>query len=173
MSVTINTVPTGVNAAGNFQAWWVSGKTDPNSLVLADLTGANSLVIGCFLTEHFEADAAQDAEEDDRACLLEPLETPGTVKWSISDITYVIDPQNPLSDSNAAYAEMIQDASGLIVIRYGLPRTVAPAAGQIFDVYGVTLGPQRKQPMTRGTKIRAKQKPFLSSGRVQDKALSA
>lgn len=176
MTVTVTTVPQGVPAKGNFQAWWVTGVTDMSTLSVADLLDeATSLPIGCFLTEHFEADASEDTEEDDRACLLEPLETPGAAKWSISDITYVTDPQNPASVTNEATVRMPDGAEGLIVVRRGISSKILPSATppQYVDIFSVTLGVQRPQPMTRGTKIRIKQKPFLSGGRLANHQLLA
>lgn len=174
MSPVITNVPPGFRSDGKYQAWFMPGITDPADVIVSAFALPTTVRVGCYFTEHPEPEANTETIEDDRACLAMPGESRGATTRTINDLTYIYDVQNPESVSNAAYAAMPEGAVGALVMRYGLDSGDDPAAGQFFDIYIVELGARRKLPLTRNTKGRVAQKPFvIAGGYTEDHELAA
>ena len=170
------TVPPGFISDASMRVWWVPLANLANPAtpgVAAALNATTSLDITCYLTGDFAPDASVATITDDRVCLKQILEDVGAVTWSVDEIQYIYDVQNPASVSNKAYAAMVGGSSGYYVARYGMDYDTAPAASQKGDVIPVKLGPQVKLPVTRNTKGKVKQKPFVNGPVLQDVALVA
>ncbi|CAN7196789.1 hypothetical protein [Knoellia sp. LjRoot47] len=168
-------VPPGFDAGGMFQAWFIPGATSVASVSVADLLEADTVQVGCYFTTPPEPTAATETIEDDRACLRDPGQSRGSTTWTINDLEYIYDVQNPASVSNKAYAAMTEGSEGVLVMRYGIESGNAPVATtQFVDAYAIELGPQRKLPLTRNTKGRVSQAVFVKpGGRAKDLALTA
>ena len=170
------TVPPGFISDASLRVWWVPLANLANPAapgVAAALNAATSLDITCYLTGDFAPDASVATITDDRVCLKQILEDVGAVTWSVDEMQYIYDVQNPASVSNKAYAAMTSGSSGYFVARYGMDYDTAAAAAQKVDVIPVKLGPQVKLPVTRNTKGKVKQKPFVNGPLLQDVALVA
>ena len=170
------TVPPGFISDASLRVWWVplANLTNPATVSVASaLNAATSLDITCYLTGDFAPDASVATITDDRVCLKQILEDVGAVTWSVDEMQYIYDVQNPASVSNKAYAAMVGGSSGYYVARYGMDYDTAPAASQKGDVIPVKLGPQIKLPVTRNTKGKVKQKPFVNGPVLQDVAFVA
>ena len=136
-------IPPGVKADGSTTVWWVPSLADEKLPTTAEVNGATSLNITCYLGAD-GIDPTFDAEtfEVRRFCMKEAQESEGTVKWTIDDIHYVWDPQNPESATSKAYEVMEEQLSGYFVIRYGKDMEDNPDAA-VADrvwVYSSRLG---------------------------------
>lgn len=136
-------IPPGVRADGSTTVWWVPTLTNPAQPTTAEINGATALNITCFLGAD-GIDPSFDAEtfEVRRFCMKETQESEGTVKWTIDDIHYIWDPQNPESESSKAFTVMAEQLSGFFVIRYGKDMEDNPDA-EVADrvyVYKTRLG---------------------------------
>lgn len=170
-----DTVPTGFDADGSQRIWLVlkADLADPTVISAAFLESVDAQDVTCYLTAAFAPDATVATVTDDRVCLKQPLESPGTTTWAIENLEYVYDVQNAASESNKVYALAKEGTDAYLISRYGMDVDTAPAALQKVDVYPVKLGPQVKLPATRNTKGRVSQKPFVNGPRLEDVALTA
>lgn len=169
-------IPPGVDAEGSVKVAWVPALTTPASPKLTELTATGALDISCYLVDdNFKPSAEQETSEDKRLCTKEVFETLGRVKWSIDNLIYVWDPQDPDSVSNKAKAAMQQGLTGFLVARWGKDVEAFPdfAVGDIVDVFTVGLGPQVPQPPEANSKLKVSQKPTVNGPVYQDRALVA
>lgn len=167
------TVPAGIVADGSLRVWVCTTVANTSApAVAAELNAGTSVPLAEY-TAGFAPDASVATITDDRLALSVVLEDKGVATWSIEEVTYVIDPQTPASTSNKLYAALPEDSTRYLVARYGLPYDTAPAAGQRVDVFVVKCGPPVKLPPERNSKLRAKQKLFITQQPVRDVALVA
>lgn len=152
-------IPPGVDSDGADLLAFVKTLADPSAPTSTELADPTATLFACYLTGTFEANADQETNEDKRYCSPDVAESPGKVKWSISELEYIADPQNPESVSNKAAMALVEGTSGYIVRRMGKDVENNPAfeAGDIVEVYSVTLGPQVFLPGEAGQKVRIKQ----------------
>lgn len=168
------TVPPGFLADANIRVWFVPTIADPAAPKIAtELNAASAIDMTCYLTTQIAPNADVATVTDDRMCLRQVLEDMGTVTYSIDELQYVYDVQNPVSISNKLYAALPMGTSGFIVIRYGKDVDVAPATTDKVDVYPVRWGPQIKMPGERNSKAKVRQKPFVNGPKQTDVALVA
>lgn len=160
-------VPPGYVADASLRVWYVTALANPAApSVSTEINAGTTVDITCYLTNGFNPDASAATINDDRLCLAVVLEDKGVVTWTLDDLNYIWDPQNPASISNKAYAALAEDNVGFFVARYGLNVDTAAAAAQKGFVYPVKLGTQVPLPPTRNTKGQVKQKAFIN-GPVQ------
>lgn len=168
------TVPPGFLADANIRVWFVTTLLDPAAPKIAtEINAVSSVDMTCYLTTQIAPNADVATVTDDRMCLRQVLEDMGSVTYSIDELMYVYDVQNPASISNKLYAALPMGTTGFIVIRYGIDVDVAPVAStQKVDVYPVRWGPQIKMPGERNTKAKVRQKPFVTGPKQTDVALA-
>lgn len=169
MSTT--SVPPGFVADATLRVWFVTTLADPAAPTLAEINATTSIDATCFFTNGFDPDATSATISDDRLCLKVVLEDKGSTTWTMNELNYIFDVQNPLSVSNKLYAALKENTSGFFVGRYGMDVDEDPSAGDIVDVIPVKMGTQVKLPPERNTKGRVKQKPFVNGPVQQDVVL--
>lgn len=169
-------VPAGVPAEGSVLVTWVPTLADPNAPTLTELNATGSLNLTCYITEQNFKPSADDATgTDPRLCSKQVFETLGAATWSIDNIIYVLDPQNPESESNKAYAALKRGTRGFLVVRWGKDVEEFPTfvAADVVDVFPVQLGSQVKQPPEANSVLKVSQKPVVTGPVVEDVALAA
>jgi hypothetical protein len=168
------TVPPGFVADASLRVWFVTSLANPSApSVASELNAGTTVDATCYFTNGFNPDASIATISDDRLCLAQVIEDKGTVTWSMDDLNYIYDVQNPASVSNKLYAALAENTTGYFVARYGMSVDTAAAAGQKVDVIPVKMGPKVKLPPERNTKGRVKQKPFVTGPVLQDQSLAA
>lgn len=168
------TVPPGFLADANITVLFVTTMANTAAPDLStEINAISTIDMTCYLTAQLSPAADEQTSTDDRMCLRQALEVPGTITYSIDELQYVYDVQNPSSLSNKLYAAVPRGTSGYIVIRYGVDVEEPFAAGDIVDVYPVEWGQQIKMPGERNTKAKVRQKPFVVGVYQQDVALVA
>lgn len=142
------TFPDGIEARGTGAVFLAPAVADPLAPKLTEYNAATAVNISCDLMG-FETTAEQSKVATTRYCLKQESEALGTVKYGISDITVVYDPQAPTSAEYKAYkALMGANKNWYLFDRRGVDSTTALAVGQIGDVYQITIGAVRREPIT-------------------------
>jgi hypothetical protein len=169
------TVPAGVPADGFVSVKFVPAIADVAApSVATDINAAGSEDISCLLTKSgFAPGGEAQTITDDRLCSKQVFEDYGSVTYTIDNLIYVYDVQNPTSESNKAYAALPPGTAGYLVARWGKDVDTAWAAGDIVDIYPVKMGPQIKQAPEANSKLKVSQKPFVTGPVVHDVALAA
>lgn len=170
MSISI---PEAVSSDQTITTWWVPTIVDKSAPKVTELTAVSALNVECYLKSRFHAAKTVEEVEDWRSCLRVSLATPGSQKVSIDPLTFIIDPQNQASVSNKAYAAFAEGTDGFLVVRYGVLASVAPAIGQIVDVYPVTVASRKKNLPERNSQLTGEATFMLRDIHVEDVALVA
>ena len=168
-------IPPAIDAEGAVKVFFVPALADPAHPTLAELSGAGSLEISCYLTKDgFGISADDDKSTDERLCTKEVYEVLGRAKWQIENLVYIWDPQgSAASVSNKAYAAMKRGTQGYLVVRWGKDVELALAVADIVDVFPVTLGTQIPQKPEANSKLKVEQSVIVSGKVQRDKALVA
>lgn len=165
-------IPPGVSADGSVKVQFVTTLADPAAPKLAtEINAVSSVEASCLLTKDgFTPNAETSEASDERLCSKQLFEDYGTVTYTLEELTYIYDVQNPASDSNALYAAVPEGTLGNLIVRWGQDADEDWAVGDVVDVYPVKMGPQIKQPPETNSKLKVKQKPFVV-GNVQTDVL--
>lgn len=175
MSVQPLTIPPGVPADGRVKVQFTLSIADLAApSVATDIKAATAVEASCYLTrDGFSPNAEPQAVTDERLCSKQIFEDYGSITYSIDNLIYIYDQQNPDGDSNKLYAAMVKGTVGFLVVAWGKDAAEDWAAGDIVDIYPVKLGPQVKQPPEANSKLKVNQKPFVNGAVVEDVALAA
>lgn len=174
MSVTILEIPPGIPSDGTVKVAWVpdGGFADYTAPTLAELQVAGVTDLSCLLMQDgFGEEAEEGTNTDRRLCSKQAYTLGGTVTWTIQDLRYVYDVQNPESPTNAAYAALAPGTKGFLVARWGKDAAVDFAGGDVIDVFPAELGVQRKQAPEANSELKVLQRPRVTGNKVTDVTL--
>lgn len=174
MAVAVQEIP-GVVADGMVKVAWVLAIANTGAPKLAtEIKAATSVEdITCWITNAFTPNAELQMIEDRRMCSKQTFQSIGTVMWSIEELNYLFDPQNPGSENNKVYEAMVDGQIGFLVVGWGKDAEEDWAIGDVVDVFPVELGPRVPMPPESNSKLRVKQKPSVIGNVVRDVALVA
>lgn len=133
------TIPPGVQSAGAQSVWLVPSTVNLSAVTLANLAAVGTLKISCLLLQGIEPGVDVSRKDIIRLCLSQPIEALGNVKDKLGNIDYVVDPQNPTSETNKLHAMAGNGFTGGLIIRNGLPDATAPAVTQYYDAYPIQM----------------------------------
>jgi hypothetical protein len=158
--------PVGVAANGNVKVVWVNTIADPTAPTATELNAAGGIDLSCVLTS-FGTGYSQDTTEDLRICSTLSFESPGSIKYTMDDIEYIVTPQDdsPTGENKAAI-QLTPGEVGFFVFRWGTDYSTAFAADDVVDVYPAALGGSAKI-YERNSKIRAKQGVIITAPGAQ------
>ena len=167
-------IPVGVPSDGMVKVAFVTSIGDLDAPSIAtDINAATSLEdFTCWLTT-FGVDASEQTREVFRFCSKQVFEDYGTVTYTVSDLVYVYDPQNPTSETNKVYTALKEGTRGFLVVGWGKDAEEEWAAGDVVDIYPVKVGAQRKQTPERNSELTVAQKPYVTGAIAEDRALAA
>lgn len=142
MTVTVVDVPPAVNADGFQTVWWADAIANVSAPSITEITSAvASLDLSCYLDKEWELYSSEQEEStDERFCSKETFSTPGVSKYTVGDLLYVVDPQNPQSLTSRASQILVGNKRGFLVIRRGKDQQIPAAVGDVVDVIPVQLG---------------------------------
>lgn len=167
----------GVSTQGNETVIYVPTLATPGTPKLTEVGAAVATALNLgFALRGFAPNAEQGTSEDVRLASVQTFESPGRVKPTIDDVTYVYDPQAVDQADNIHYDTLKPGVTGFLVDRRGIPATTAPAVGQLVDVYPIQCGAQRRvavDPSAEGGKFEIIQKFFITGTVEYDVALIA
>lgn len=160
--------PDGVATAGNEAVWFVPAIKDVTKPAITELTAGHPLQ--CAITT-FSTGADQGTVEDVRLCSTETYGSPGSISYKVDPLEYVYDPQKPEDVAKYGYyAAMKPNTPGFMVDRRGIPHGTPFKAGDVVDIYPITMGAQTRVPVEGGDKgggkFKTRQQMFIS-GPVQ------
>lgn len=165
-------IPTGVSSNGTVTVTWVPTLADPAAPTVAEITAGTD--ISCYLTTTgLGLSVDQTTTTARRLCSKDDYTIGGSKTWTLSDLQYVWDPQSLYTDTNDAYVALAPDSVGYLVIRWGKDAEEAAAAGDVVDVFSVTLQDQIPQTPEANSELYVNQ-PVIVSGAVhRDVTLAA
>lgn len=138
------TYPAGVTAQGNVKVLFTptASLTAPS---IAAITGVGSIDVSCFLQQGAWAPTseANKGTAPARLCDTRQFEKFGLTTESVSDLTYVVDPQAATgSDGKLAFEALVEGTGGYFVERLGSDAQDDFVAGEFVRVIPVIVGPQ-------------------------------
>lgn len=145
MTVVELNIPEGVSSNGNVRVDFVptfADYRDPQLTELAEATAQH-------LTAHIFAVAPTGSvtrKTKRRMGSKTAYELLGANEYTIDDLEYVYDVQNPTSETNEVYAALPEGTRGFLVFRWAEDVVADHVAGEFLDVFPVRLGPQNKMP---------------------------
>lgn len=179
------TFPEGVEGEGNLKVAFLPAIADVDEPSLAGDFGGAEIEVSCYLVGDGVSNhgGSQETRTDRRLCSRQVFESPGSITYTVGEITYVYDPQDPedAGGENEAYAELSVDRVGFLVLRWGVPYEDDYAIGDIIDIFPVILGAQFKNPPVIGagaggggtSKLTVRQTPYISGPATLDTAIVA
>lgn len=173
MTVATLNIPQGIPSDGNVRVDFVpeGGFADYTTPTATELSGATAQHLTCHIFPVAPTGTVQRNTKR-RMCSKQAYEILGSNEYTIDDIQYVYDVQNPEDDLNAAYAALVPGTKGFLVFRWGIDVAEAPAAAQVVDIFPVRLGPQNKMPPAENDELMVSQPVGISGDVVTDVALS-
>lgn len=174
MSIPTLGIPQGISSDGTIRADWVpeGGFADPSNPSAAEVMAASAQNLSCHLFS-VGVGATEARKEKRRLCSKQAYELLGATTWTIEDLEYVYDVQNPDSDTHQAYAALIPGSRGFLVLRYGMDAMEDPESGHVVDIVPARLGAQRKQPPVENDELTVMQSVVVTSDIIQDVELAA
>lgn len=170
MTTTVVDLP-GIDARGKGTVIFVPAIANINAPKLTELNAAGAVNLTCAIYG-WSPSAEQSTVERTKYCYTATVSSLGAPTYSIEPVIYDYDPQNiEDSDPYGYYAKLTPGTQGYIIDRRGLTKEVALAAGQIVDIYPVTLGVQGRVPIdatAEGEKLRITQTFAVSGDPVMD-----
>lgn len=167
-------IPAGVSSNATVRVTFVpdGGVANPAAPTVSELEAGTD--ISCHLmADGFNPGAEEATTDGRRLCSPQSYEIVGAIKFTIDDLVYVYDVQNPGSDTNAAYEALEPNTTGYLFVRWGLDVEEAWAAGQVVDGYEVRLSQRRKQQPEADNELKVAQKPSVLQRVAEDYALTA
>lgn len=167
------TIPPGVDAEGRRKVIF----TPTQSLSIAELSGATSVELSCYLTKNtIGVSAETERGTDERECTVEVFETLGKTTWTVEDLDYVWDPQAEAgATDNKAYEMLAPGTQGVLTLQWGIDVMEDLAAGSKVWQFPVTLGQQiPKTPEGNAAeKIKITQPVVVTGAILKDQVLVA
>lgn len=165
--------PQGVSSDGTVSAIYVPGAlTTPAEPKLTEVNAAGAQNLSCYIFAIGEG-ADQATKQKRRLCQKQSYTLLGPITYTIDEIQYVYDVQNPESETNAAYAALVPNSTGYLLVRWGIDAETPWAVGDIVDVFPVRLGVQRKLTPEENDELMAAQQVAVIGNKVTDVALVA
>lgn len=175
MSVTF---PEAVKAQGNVSVTVVPKgalTAPPTSLATINTTGVN-VSMYFFSGAGMPSKTTAVGEAPRRLGSKEVAQEFGTTSRAIADLSYVYDPQKPLTDPVNAAREVLTEGEGVwIYYRFGVDAETPLAATDIVDIWDAELGPQNKSMTGDGDfdQLNIVQSVISNTPPVEDVALTA
>ena len=175
MTISIIDLP-GIDARGKGTVIYVPAIANLHAPKVSELTDAVAVNLSSILYT-FNVTGEQSTVDRTKYCSTSIGQSLGAAKYKVDPMIYDYDPQNiEAADTYGYYSKLTPLSVGYLVDRRGLLCNVAPAAGQLIDIYPVQLGVQSRvaiDPTSEGEKLRISQAVAVISDPVFDIALVA
>lgn len=174
MSIAALELPPGIPSDGTVKVAFVPDGGFANYQVPTPAEVIAGQELSCHLMQDGYGESADEGTNTDRRlCSKEAYTIGGSVTWTITDLRYVYDVQNPDSLTHEAYAALAPGTKGYLVARWGKDAAEPWAAGDVVDVYPVQLGVQRKQTPEANSELKVLQTPRVYGTKATDVELAA
>lgn len=170
MSQTTLEIPQGVPSDGTVRVDFIpaGGIADGGlAALLAEVQAATAEMIGCHMFG-IGMGANTERKEKRRLCSKYKYELLGATTYTIDALQYIYDVQNDGSEANRAYEALSSDgdASGYLVVRWGMDAAEPLAEGQIVDIFAVRLGVQVKMAPEENDELQVTQEVVVQNQRI-------
>jgi hypothetical protein len=137
------TLPLSVPSDGTLTLLYVAALAIPASADLSsEINAVTSQELHGYITgDGFQTTGEQATVTDERIATTQTFEQPGRKSKSLT-VVYVHNPDSPAN--NEAYLTLAEGVMGYLLARYGVPRTQAWAAGDIYDAWPFVAGEPMK-----------------------------
>lgn len=139
--------PEATKAQGNTSVTVAQTVTTSGPLLATEIDAATSVDVSCFLYAGGAGTSSQSkGTAPDRLCSTDSFEQFGRTTYTVSDLSYVYDPQGaPEDPANAARTALTEGSDVWLVVRRGKSAQDDPyAVGDLVDLWHVRLGRQNK-----------------------------
>jgi hypothetical protein len=158
--------PASVESNGTVLVKFFTAFADVLHPKLSEINAAGALDLSCYLTgDGLNTDTNENNIEDPRLCSKQTFESPGDFSRTL-ELTYVFNPES--ADDDEARITLKRGVKGFIGIRWAVDADQAPAIGDIWDIFPVTMGVQRKQTPGRNSVHKIMQKPYVTGELAED-----
>lgn len=158
--------PQSVESNGTVLVLFLTALANPLLPKLSEMNASSGLDLSCYLTgDGLNTDTNENNIEDPRLCSKQTFESPGDFSRTL-ELTYVFNPEEPTDDE--ARLTLKRGVKGFVAIRWAVDADQVIAIGDIFDIYPVTMGAQRKQTPGRNSVHKIMQKPFVTGQLAED-----
>lgn len=174
MTVATLNIPPGIPSDGTVRVDFVpaGGFEDYTTPTVAEVTGATAQHLTCHIFPVAPTGTVQRNTKR-RMCSKQAYEILGSTEYTVEDIRYVYDVQNPESYTHEAYAALVPGIEGYLVFRWGIDVGADPEAEQVVDVFPVRLGPQIKLPPEENDELMTSQSVAITGDVATDVELAA
>ncbi|MFG2165516.1 phage tail tube protein [Micromonospora chersina] len=165
-------LPTSVPTDGTMRVDFVptiADRTAPKAATELGAAGAQELS-GYITGDGWAPSGEQATVTDERLASTQTFEQPGRKTKSLT-VTYVHNPDDVAN--NEAYLTLTEGVKGYLVVRWGVPRGTAWAAGDIVDVWPVTAGEPMKNYNGANSVHTATQRLFVTGDVISDAVVVA
>lgn len=167
--------PAGIDAAGKVSLWWFPAIVDLKNPTLAELGAGVNLSL---IVYDWDPNGTQGSTERSHYGSASVGTSLGRNKYDPAEILYDYDPQDVdgAEDEYEHYSTLIPGLTGVLGDRRGLTPDVAPAAGQVWDLFPAQLGARNRvavQASEEGAKLRVRQKIAIVGDVEQDVVIEA
>lgn len=158
--------PASVESNGTLLVLFLTTLVDVDAPKLSEMVAPSVVDLSCYITgDGLNTDTNENNIEDPRLCSKQTFESPGDFSRTL-ELTYVFNPESPSDDE--ARTTLTRGTKGFIAIRWAVDSEQAIAVGDIFDIYPVTMGAQRKRTPGRNSVHAIVQKPFVTGAMAED-----
>lgn len=146
MTVATLNIPPGTPSDGTVACWFVpeGGLVDYTAPTVVEVSATTAQALAAHLFGLGQGGTTARKEKR-RLGSKYNYEILGATTYTIEDLSYVYDVQNPTSETHAAYTALVPFTTGHLVVRWGIDAAEPPAEGDVVDVIPVRFGPQIKQ----------------------------
>jgi hypothetical protein len=152
-------LPRAVTTNGTVAAIIVNAFADYNAPKVSEMSAPGAAPVTFYITgDGLNPDVNENTVSDDRLGSKQVFESPGDYTLSLS-VTYVWNPKVPADDK--ARLALLRGTSTYCAIRWAVDAETPLAAGDMFDIYPISCGFQKKTLSGRNAVHKIEQKLFV------------
>ena len=166
--------PAGVASWKHQNVWFTTTIANVKAPSLVEvLSPTAGLDLSCFIDAAWGAFSAEQGKEaDERWCGVK-FESLSEVEYTVDELVYVTDPQNPLSDTSRASAILAEGQRGFLVFRRGVHMDTELKVGDVVDILAVQLGAATPEKAEKGAPIKNRQTVAVVGSVARDVKMAA
>lgn len=150
--------PAGIASWKHQNVWWADAIADVQAPTLAEVTSQTAAIdLSCFIDAAWGAFSAEQGKESDERWCGVKFESLSEVEYTIDDLIYVTDPQNPTSDTGRASVMLAEGKRGFLIFRRGIHMDTPLKVGDVVDILAAQLGAATPEKAEKGAPIKNRQ----------------
>lgn len=142
--------PDSVDALGREAVVFIPTVANPAAVKLTELNAAGAIMLTCAIRT-FNATMEQSKTKKMRLCETQGFDSLGRTNWTIERLSFIDDPQAPITDAGYPHKALVNGTSGFLLRRRGLNASVNGfedfAIGDLYDIFPVQFGSTQPVPV--------------------------